>query len=134
MTMLKSAPWLGFQISVLLAASAGVLGAQSRWEFVTKTARDEISIARGSLQRVSEGVVSIWIQYRGSDGSVLAERHEVNCTTQQRRVLEVWGARDRPDSAPVALREAGWRPTEPRTPMRELVERVCEVQRSERVR
>lgn len=117
--------------SVLLAVSAGAVEAQSRWELVSKTARDEMSIARGSLRSVSEGVVSIWVQHRGADGSLVAERHEVNCTTRERRVLELWGARDRRDSAPVALREAGWLPTEPRTPMRELVDRVCEVQRLE---
>jgi hypothetical protein len=120
---------------MLLVACSGVLEAQSRWELASKTVRDEMSISRGSILRVSEGVVSIWVQHRGADGSLVAERHEVNCTTQQRRVLEVWGARDRPDSAPVALREAaGWLPTEPGTPMRELVNRVCEVQRLEPAR
>ena len=89
MALLKSAPWHALQISVLLAACAGFGEAQSRWELVSKTARDEMSIARGSLLRVSERVVSIWVQHRGADGSLVAERHEVNCTSQQRRVLEV---------------------------------------------
>ena len=135
MTLLRTTAWLAVQISILLAATAGVLEAQSRWELLSKTARDEMSIAPGSLVRVSEDVVSLWVQHRGTDGSLVAERHEVNCTTQQRRVLEVCGARDRMDSAPLALRDAaGWLPTEPGTPMRQLVERACEIDRAPRAR
>lgn len=117
------------RVAVVIAASVGAVGAQSQWELVSKTTRDEISIARGSLLRVSQGVVSIWVQHRGADGSLVAERHEIDCATQQRRVLELWSARERPDSAPAALRAVGWLPTEPRTPMRELVDRVCDIRR-----
>jgi hypothetical protein len=134
MALLRSAACSGLLIAVLVA-SGGVLEAQSAWEPLSKTTRDEMSIARGSLLRLSENVLSIWVQHRGSDGSLVAERHEVNCATQQRRVLEVWSARHSQESAPVALRDAaGWLPTEPRTPMRELVERACAIERPERGR
>ena len=114
---------------VTVGMGSGLSEAQQRWELVSKTPLDEISIAPDSLLAVSQTVVSVWVQHRGANRSLVAERQEVNCATQQRRVVELWTARDRPDSAPTALRQAEWLRTEPKTPMREFVERVCEIRR-----
>lgn len=125
MNLAKSARRLWLLIPMTLMANAGVVRAQSGWELVTKTATSETSIATGSIQRSPDGIVSVWVQHRGVDGSLVAERHEVNCGTWERRLLEVWAARVRPDSAPVAMRESGWLPTLPKTSMRTLVDRAC---------
>lgn len=125
MNLAKSARLLSVLIPMTSMANAGVVRAQSGWELVTKTATSETSIAIGSIQRSPDGIVSAWVQHRGVDGSLVAERHEVNCGTRERRLLEVWAARVRPDSAPVAMRESGWLPTLTKTPMRKLVDRAC---------
>lgn len=110
-----------------LAVLPGVAVAQAQWETVSKTAQDEMSIARRSAVVVARDVVSIWVQHRGADGSVVAERHEVNCTTQQRRLLELWSRPDLQGSAPIAIAASAWTRTEPNTPMRQLVVRTCAI-------
>lgn len=124
---------LSIGVLPLLAVGANIAMAQSQWETVSKTTRDEISIARGSALVVSRDVVSIWVQHRGADGSVVAERHEINCGTQQRRLLELWSRPDLRDSAPTAIADSSWTRTEPSTPMRELVLRTCSIPRREPV-
>lgn len=118
-----------FFLLLSVVSGSSIVSAQSPWEPVNLTTPDSMSIAPGSLLLVSAEVFSVWVQHRGVDGARVAERYEVNCKTQQRRLLEVWGRPELPDSAPSIAAGSGWTRTEPGTPMRDFVVRACAIRR-----
>lgn len=111
--------------SLMLIVSVSGAASDKRWELVKRDRISEMAIARDSVLGDSSGIVSAWIRHRPADGYRTLERHEVNCATQQRRLVEVWMRPELPDSAPVAQRYSGWTHTERNTTMREVVVRVC---------
>jgi hypothetical protein len=113
---------------LLLIASLSLppgLVAQATWQPVTSTSATGTSFAAASMVVVSQEVVSIWVQRQTQDFGRVLERYEINCVTQQRRLLEVWVRPESPESAPAALVDQSWTVTIANTPMRELVARVC---------
>lgn len=118
-----------FILLLFVMLGSSLVAAQSAWAPVGRTAPASMSIAPGSLLVVSSEVVSVWVQHRSPDDVRVAERYEVNCKTQQRRLLEVWGRPELPGSAPSTAAGSGWTRTEPGTPMRDFVVRACSIRR-----
>ena len=113
-------------VGVLLATAWPSARQQQGWELIDKTdPPGEISIAPRSAMLVSAGIVSVWIQHQGRDRPLLSARYEVNCSTQERRLVEVWDYRNLAESAPSAVVPTGWSPTQPDTNMRRVVVSAC---------
>ena len=113
-------------VGVLLATAWPSARQQQGWEVIDKTdPPGEISIAPRSATLVSAGIVSVWIQHRQRDRPLMAARFEVNCSTQERRLVEVWDYRNLAESAPSAVVPPVWTPTQPDTSMRRMVVSAC---------